>query len=560
MLQHLSVKNLAIVEEATISFGHGLNIITGETGAGKSVLMGALNLVLGERANKSTIRAGADEARVEALFTLADTGAIDKELAERDIPLCEEGQLLIRRTISAQGTGSTFINDSPVTQQTLRAIAPLLIDIHGPYDQQSLLQQEFQRSLLDAYGKCLKTREAYRTSWCALLNLKLRMTELTSGSTNAEEEIDRLSYIIREITDAALTDADEEDLIQQHAQAANAEEILTLGAEIAEALSGSDVSAFNQILQARTKAGELARVLPEAAEWLSEIESILLNMQELERTVANRLSRIEADPDQLQHLEQRMALVQRLKHKYGPSITDIHSALKKSEERLDTLANRAQKVEELQLLIDAEAAVLQQRAADLTGARRKATVKLGKAITAALNDLGFLNAGFTVVIEPCAPASHGADEIIFEFAPNPGEPARPLKAIASSGEIARVMLAVKAVLAAHDSIPILVFDEIDANIGGEVGRAVGQKLRQVARSHQVISITHLPQSAVYGEQHVKVSKEVRNQRTTMTASILNIDQRVDEIARMLGGKGLTSVIENHAREMLAAAQRENFFS
>jgi len=558
MLQHLSVNNLAIVEEAKIAFGCGLNIITGETGAGKSVLMGALNLVLGGRADKSSIRTGADEGRVEAMFSLADTSAIDAELEARNIPLCEEGQLIVKRSISIRGTGQTFINDSPVTQQTLRLIAPLLIDIHGPYDQQSLLKQEFQRSLLDAYGKCAKPLEAYRTSWHTMQSLKLKLEELTSGSDNVEEEVDRLSYIISEIRNAALTDADEDDLVEQHTQAANAEVIIALGAEISEAVSEGDLSAFNQLLQARAKAGELSRVLPEAGHWMSDIQSILLNMQELERTIANQLSRIEADPMQLQQLEDRMALVQKLKRKYGSSIEEIHNSLAKYEERLDNLAHRAEKIEGLQKLIAAEKENLRTKADNLTETRRRATAKLGKAITSALNDLGFLNAGFTIIIEPAAPASHGADEIIFEFAPNPGEPSRPLKAIASSGEIARVMLAVKAVLAAHDSIPVLVFDEIDANIGGEVGRAVGQKLRHVAKSHQVISITHLPQSAVYGQQHVKVSKEVQNKRTRMTARILNNDERVDEIARMLGGKGLTSVIENHAREMLEAAQKESF--
>ncbi|MDD2599692.1 MAG: DNA repair protein RecN [Kiritimatiellae bacterium] len=556
MLHYLSVKNLAIVEEATISFGPGLNIITGETGAGKSVLMGALNLVLGERANKSTIRAGAEEARVEALFSLADTSAIDQELAGREIPLCEEGQLLIKRSISAQGSGTTFINDTPVTQQSLRAIAPLLIDIHGPYDQQSLLKQDFQRSLLDGYGNCLKPLAAYRTSWNTTLELKLKLKELTTDSSNVEDEIDRLSYIINEIKAAALTDADEDELIQQHTQAANAEEILLLGAGISEAISEGELSAFSQLLQARAKADELSRVLPEAESWVSEIKTILLSIQELESTIANRLSRIEADPELLQRLEERMALVQRLKHKYGSSIEAIHTSLAKYEARLDTLANRTAKIEELQKTLQAETAKLRVHADTLTDTRQRGTTKLGKAVTAGLKDLGFPDAGFTIAVQPAAPASHGFDEIIFEFAPNPGEPSRPLKEIASSGEIARVMLAIKAVLAGHDSTPVLVFDEIDANIGGEVGRAVGQKLKQVARSHQVISITHLPQSAVYGEQHVMVSKELSNKRTKMTARILNDTERVDEIARMLGGKGLTSVIENHAREMLEAARAE----
>jgi len=555
MLQHLSVKNMAIVEEAKISFGRGLNIITGETGAGKSVLMGALNLVLGERADKSAIRAGADEARVEALFFLNNTAAIDRELTMRDIPSCEDGQLLIKRIISSQGAGRTLINDSPVTQQSLRKIAPLLVDIHGPYDQQSLLKQEFQRSLLDAYGKCAPSLNSYRKSWDALQQLKSELAELTSDTADAAEEIDRLNYIIKEIKDAALTDDDEDDLVEHHTKAANAETILSLGSDISEAVIESEASAFNQMLQAQAKSGELSRIFPEAENWLNDIKSSILQMQEIGRTIAEHLSRIETDPGHLQHLEERMALVQSLKRKYGSSVAAIHESLAKHEERHENLSNRSETIEKLNSLICTEKNTLSKRAAVLTKARRKATLKLGRAITTALNDLGFMNAEFAIAVNGCPPASHGSDEIVFEFAPNPGEPQRPLKSIASSGEIARVMLAVKAVLADHDSIPVLVFDEIDANIGGEVGRAVGQKLRFVAGSHQVISITHLPQSAVYGQQHVKVSKEVVNGRTKMTARILTAEERVDEIARMLGGKGLTSVIENHAREMLESADQ-----
>jgi len=554
MLQHLKVKNLAIVEEASITFGEGLNIITGETGAGKSVLMGALNLVLGERADKSSIRSGADEGRVEVAFSLNDTTAIDAELEQRDIPLCEEGQLLIKRTVSAKGAGRTSINDSPVTIQTLRTIAPLLVDIHGPYDQQSLLKQEFQRSLLDSYGKCETRISAYKKTWDELQDLKSRMEDLTSDTSNAEEEIDRLNYMINEIKNAALTEADEYELVEEHAQSASAGEILTIGSEITDALIDEDLSSCSRLQHIQAKCRELSHILPEAAEWSNEIESAILQLQEIGSTISGRLSRIEADPARLQYLEDRMALVQSLKRKYGGSVEGINDSLAKYEERLDDLVNRSDKIEKLQQKITALSKELMEKASELSSIRKKAGIKLAKAITAALNDLGFLNASFDIALQPCTPAAHGADEIVFEFAPNPGEPQRPLKTIASSGEIARVMLAVKAVLAEHDSIPVLVFDEIDANIGGETGRAVGQKLRHVAGSHQVISITHLPQSAVYGQQHVKVSKEVKNNRTRMTAKILNEEERVDEIARMLGGKGLTSVIENHAREMLESAE------
>lgn len=554
MLQHLKVKNLAIVEEAGITFGHGLNIITGETGAGKSILMGALNLILGERAVKSVIRSGADEGRVEVSFALEDTTAIDALLARRAIPLCEEGQLLIKRTISTKGAGRALINDAPVTVASLRAIAPLLVDIHGPYDQQSLLKQEFQRSLLDAYGKCAPKISAYEKSWSELQMLKATLKELTSDTSNADEEIDRLNYMIDEIKGANLTEADEHALVEEHAQSANASEILTIGSEITDALMDDELSACTRLQHIQSKCEELANILPEAEEWGREIQTAILHLREIGSTIGGRLSRIEADPARLRHLEDRMSLVQSLKRKYGGSVRAINDALEKHEERLDDLVNRSDKIEKLQSEVAAQLGDLTQKASALTDIRKKASARLAKAITAILNDLGFLNASFHIDLRPSPPASHGADEIIFQFTPNLGEPRRPLKAIASSGEIARVMLAVKAVLATHDSIPVLVFDEIDANIGGETGRAVGKKLRHVAGSHQVIAITHLPQSAVYGEQHVKVSKKVVGNRTKMVAEILNPEERIDEIARMLGGKGLTSVIENHAREMLELAR------
>ncbi|MFO7936081.1 MAG: DNA repair protein RecN [Kiritimatiellia bacterium] len=553
MLQHLIVKNLAIVEEAGISFGEGLNVITGETGAGKSVLMGALKLVLGERADKSAIRSGADEGRVEAAFILNDTSAIDAELERRDIPLCEEGQLLIKRTVSAKGAGRTSVNDSPVTVQTLRTIAPLLIDIHGPYDQQSLLKQEFQRSLLDAYGNCTDEIAPYRQVWDQLRELEKKLHELTSDTSDTEEEIDRLNFIINEIKNAELTDADEYELVEEHAQSANAGEILTIGSQITDALIDEDLSSCSRLQHIQAKCSELVDILPEAEEWSVQIQSAILHLQEVGSTISNRLSRIEADPAKLQYLEDRMALVQGLKRKYGGSVEAVNKSLETYEARLDDLVNRSDKIEDVRQKISTQENALKQKAAILTESRRKAASKLAKAITETLSDLGFPDAVFDIALQPCTPTAHGADEVVFEFAPNPGEPQRPLRSIASSGEIARIMLAVKAVLAAHDSIPILVFDEIDANIGGEIGRAVGQKLRHVAESHQVISITHLPQSAVYGEQHIKVFKELENSRTRMKAKILNAEERIDEIARMLGGKGLTSVIENHAQEMLDAA-------
>jgi len=554
MLTHLAVRNLAIVEEAAVTFGAGLNVITGETGAGKSVLMGALNLVLGDRADKSAVREGAPEAWVEASFALSNARAVDALLDDCGLPHCEDGQLLIRRSVSATGSGRCLVNDSAATVQTLRRLGSLLVDIHGPYDHQSLLDADFQRDLLDAYGHCAPSLAAYAETWLQLKALERHLQELQGDAADIDAELDRLQFIVDEISRAGLTEADESELIQQHAQAANAEQILALGSSVASALTDGEASAFDLLANVQTQLVELARILPEASEWRAEAQAAAVQLQELSRAINDRLSQIDADPARLQHLEERMSLVQRLKRKYGHTVVEILAALEKSQTRLNDLATRSEQVERLNAEIALARARLTERAKALSKSRAQAAGKLARAITGELHDLGFLKSGFAIDLAALPPGPHGADLVSFGFAPNPGEPMRPLKAIASSGEIARVMLAVKAVLAQHDSIPVLVFDEIDANIGGEVGRAVGQKLRRVAETHQVISITHLPQAAVYGQQHFVVSKEVVKGRTRMRIEALNEAKRVDEIARMLGGKGLTSVIENHARELLASAQ------
>jgi len=554
MLHHLSVRNLAIVEEASVSFGEGLNIITGETGAGKSVLMGALDLVLGGRADKSAIREGAAEAWVEAAFNLPDTRVIDGVLDAGGLPTCEECQLLIRRSVSATGAGRCLVNDAPATVQTLRKLGSLLVDIHGPYDHQSLLDADFQRDVLDSYGHCTSLLASYGETWQTLKSLEQHLHELQGDTADIAAEIDRLQFIVNEISAAGLSDSDEEDLVQQHAQAANAEQILTQGASVANALTDGDASAFDLLANVQIQLAELARIFPIASDWRTEVQTATVQLQELSRAINDRLSQIEVDPSRLQQLEERMTLVQRLKRKYGHTVADVLAALEKNQTRLNDLATRTEQVEHLNAEIAATTAELTAKAAQLTKCRAQAAGKLSRAITSELHDLGFLKSGFAIDLVAVTPNPHGADAVAFGFAPNPGEPMRPLKVIASSGEIARVMLAVKAVLANHDSIPVLVFDEIDANIGGEVGRAVGQKLRRVAESHQVISITHLPQAAVYGRQHFVVSKEVVKGRTKMRIEALDDAKRVDEIARMLGGKGLTSVIENHARELIASAK------
>ena len=553
MLQHLRVNNLAIVEAAALELGPGLNVISGETGAGKSILIGALNLILGERADKSFIRSGADDAQVEAVFALQAADEVNALLADAGLQPCEEGQLIVRRTVAAAGTGRCLINDAPVTVQTLRRLSRLLVDIHGPYDHQSLLDPQFQLDLLDAFGRCQPARGACAEAWRTVRELARQRAELEGLGEGIEAEVERLRFVADEIAAAGLTAADETDLIREHAAAANAEAIRAAGNGLLEALTDGENAVFDVLAATQQRLQELARLLPEAAAWRTEAQSAAVQIQELSRVIAGRLQQIDADAGRLQMLEDRMALVQKLKRKYGRTVEDVLAALAASRARLDDLQSRAERLARLGAAQAAAQADLTARADALSQARRGAAGNLARAITRELRDLGFLKAGFDVSLTPCEPRADGADVVCFGFAPNPGEPVRALRDIASSGEIARVMLAVKAVLARHDRIPVLVFDEVDANIGGEVGRAVGLKLLAVAATHQVVCITHLPQVAVYGQEHHVVTKAVRKNRTTTRIDRVTGEARAGEIARMLGGRDLTPVTLDHARQMLAAA-------
>ena len=552
MLEYLKVKNLAIVENAEVHFAPGLNIVTGETGSGKSVLIGALSLVLGERADHGAIRTGTAELSVEAGFSISNPLPIDTVLADAGLPPCEEGQLLVRRVVSANGTGRCWINDSPATLATLRRLGENLIDMHGPYDHQSLLSPDFQLSLLDAFGHTGRERAAYGERFRAWQDLRREREELEAeGDGNVEEEIDRLRFIVEEIDNAALTEEDGDSLVERHAEAANAEEIIQLGNAIVNGLTDDDASIFDGLAAIQQRLGELARILPEADAWHEEAEETAVRIQELSRTITDRLQRIEADPELLAQLEERLALVQKLKRKYGPSLEEIAACRDEKKARLDKLLSKGARLAALAGEIAAAEAAARKAGEALSAVRSKAATKLAKAITAELRPLGFAQSLFKVEIAPRDPVASGLDNVVFSFAPNPGEPAMLLRAIASSGEIARVMLAVKSVLAEQDSIPLLVFDEIDSNIGGEVGRAVGRKLRALAKTHQIISITHLPQVAAYGETHFSVSKRVEGSRTRASITPLDDKMRAEEIARMLGGSDFTSVTLEHAREMIA---------
>jgi len=553
MLQTLRVKNLALVENVKVDFEPGLNVVTGETGAGKSVLLGALGLVLGERADKGMIRAGADAYGVEAAFLLADDSEIDTILEDSGLDPCEDGQLVIRRIVSEAGASKNFVNASPTTLQVLKRLGALLVDMHGPHDHQSLLDPAYQLDLLDAFGHLWDEREAYETVYAERRALEEQRAALNIDDEEAARQLDMLAFQVKEIEDAALEEGEEEALEQEHKVVANAQRILELANGIVEALTEGDGAAFAALAEAQRGLEELARLAPDGAAWQDEAKSIAIQIQELSGTVSGYAQSVETDPGRLQWLDDRIALYHTLKRKYDASVPGILAVLEKAKQRLHDLSTRTAQRAELDARIQATTRKLEKVGGTLRNKRVSAGKQLSEAITAALADLGLAHGTFEVSVSDCEPRATGLDIVDFGFAPNIGEPMRPLKAIASSGEISRVMLAIKAVLAAHDKIPVLVFDEIDANVGGEMGNAVGQKLQGVAEGHQVLCITHLPQVAVHGTTHFRVSKQVGDARTATSIERLDEKARAEEIARMLGGPDLTTVTMQHARELLRAA-------
>ena len=541
MLKRLIVRNLAIVEKAEVDFDPGLTVITGETGSGKSVLMGALDLVLGGRAEASVVREGAKEAEVEADF----------------------GDKVVRRTVTREGRSRAWIDDESVSVAELRAFGHARVDIHGPTANQKLVEESFQRETLDDYGRTASARAAYAKDWQAYAAVLADIAALSAGG--GEDEADMLRFHIGELEGANLTDEDE-TVAERHAAAAHAEEIVENANEITEALGGDrSVSEILAALQPKFRA--MARHLPQAEAWAREADDVAVRVQELSRTVADAVSALDVGEEDLAALDARLTLVNRLERKFKvATVAALLDVLAQKKERLAAIENREERLAELEQKKAAAEKSLKVAGTALTKARAAAGERLAKSVTKELKDLGFLRAKFAVRLEPQAPDATGLDRVVYMFEPNPGEPARPLADIASSGEIARVMLALKTVTASAPDAShaaqgtrhkaqgtpstTLVFDEIDANIGGEVGRVVGEKLRAVAARHQVVAITHLPQSAVYGMRHLVVSKRVADGRTRTCISSVEGDARVAEIARMLGGENLTSVVKKHAQELL----------
>lgn len=550
MLVSLHVKNLALVDDVRVEFAPGLNVITGETGAGKSILVGALLLVLGERADKTLVRTGETTCSAEAVFHLEDPSAVDAVLDDLGLEPCEEGQLILRRVVRTSSGNQNLVNDRAVTLQALKRVGRILVDMHGPHDHQSLLHVDAQLDLLDAYGKHRKEHKAYGLAYGQLRDLERELEALQGSDEDVEAQIDLLRYRVSEIEEAGLEAGEEEELLAEQGTLAHAQDIMALGETVVQALAEADHSALDAVGAAQRALEDLVSILPEAEAWRDELKSAAIQLQELHATVGSRVGGIEADPARLSWLDERIAVYDRMKRKYGGSVVTVLERLAEARARLADLSGRGERVAELGQAITAAGANVDRAGESLRKRRKAAGRNLGAAITTELRQLGFAQGAFKVQLTPGEVRPSGMDTIEFGFAPNVGETMRPLRAIASSGEISRVMLATKVVLAGLDRIPVLAFDEVDANIGGEMGRVVGGMLAGLASDHQVLCITHLPQTAIHGTQHLAVGKTVRDGRTYTAVRTLQGKERAEEIARMLGGVDFTRTTLSHAREML----------
>lgn len=556
MLTTLRIKNLALVEDLLFEMQAGFNAITGETGAGKSIIIGALNLVLGERADRTLIRAGCDSCTVEAVFDLGDVRApLAAFLEENGLEPCAGSELLLKRTFTAAGSNRQFVNGSPATLAALAALGQWLVDMHGPHDHQSLLQPARQLDILDAYGKLEAPREAFAALARQRQKIEEQKAALIVDEKTYAQQLDLLRHQVNEIQAAKLKPDEEAAVEADYRRASNAARLLELSQGALDLLGESEDSLV-------TRHGALGRLLHElqrldgsTSALVGNHEQCVAELRDLQNDLRHYADKLELDPDQLQQLEERLNTIHALKRKYGQTLADVIAFGEEAAARLQSLEQRDAELARLNAELARVNQQLMRQGKELSEKRRSVIPQLNRAASRQLGELGFQQSRLEVQLhteaDPLAKgavASTGFDTVEYQFAPNPGEPARPLRAIASSGEMARVMLALKTVLAKEDQVPVLIFDEVDANVGGETAHAVGDKMRQIARQHQVLCITHLAPVAAAAQAHHLVGKQVKGGRTTSFIKRLQEGERVEELARMLGGG---AAARTHAEALLA---------
>lgn len=569
MLKELRIRNLAIFESVTIPFASGLNVLTGETGAGKSIMIDALTLLLGERAQPAeTIRTGAESATIEAVFALPKKSPIPAILEGHGFA-SEDGQLIVRRELVRSGRGRVFLNDSSATLAVAEKLGEALVEIHGQHESQALLRPSRHLDLLDAFGGLAILRDKLHQRYEEWRALAAELAEIEGSARDKASRLDLYRTQIAEIEAARLRPGEEEDLREERKRLQNAERLADGTGTAYRHLYDDPAAAATRLGQAISTLRDLAKVDGTLEVTVEALDVVLVQLDEAVRGLRTYRDAVVFDPPRLDEIERRLDEIGRLKRKHGDTVEAVLAAHDRTVTDLEKLTHGDEQGRQIAERVEKLRAELATRAADLSTRREQAAGRLEGLVEAELNELGIDKPVFKVRFSreragegeiPVGPegwrlAPRGVDQAEFLFSPNPGEEPRPLARIASGGELSRTMLALKVILAATDAVPILVFDEVDAGIGGKTADTVGRKLRQVARSRQVLCITHLPQIACYADHHLRTEKQVEGERTVTSVAALGKEDRVREIARMLGGESITDTSLQHAQELLTQARR-----
>ena len=550
MLTSLKIENVAIIESAAIEFGCGLNVLTGETGAGKSIVIDSINAILGERTSREIIRTGAQSAKVYAVFE--DVNEKVKAFLDENGIDCEDGVLIINRTLNRDGKNICRLNGAPVTVSMLRELGGELIDIHGQHDSQSLLSPEKHCGFVDGFAENSGLISDYREKYRRLCEIRNSLKKLTTDESSKSQRIDFLTYQIDELEKSDITPGERDELKARKALINNSQKVMESLNTAYMALK-ADGAGIDMISNAETEIANASEYMDSLGEASEKITDIRYELDDIAELVRDAMSEIEYDPSELDDIEERLDLLYRLSKKYGETEEEMLEYLAKAREELESISFSEEKVSELQkqektALVEAEAA-----ADRLTESRKTAGEKLSRAICSELEFLDMPKVRFVVKFEDIGLTENGRDGVEFLISANVGEEPKPLAKIASGGELSRIMLAIKNVLAETDGVDTMIFDEIDTGVSGRAAQKIAMKLRSASKGRQVICVTHLAQIAAQGDVHLYISKSVSDGKTYTNIKSLIEEERVSEIARIMGGMEITQLQLESAREMLGNA-------
>ena len=553
MLTELRIRNFAIIDSLTLPLERGFNVLSGETGAGKSIIVGALGLLLGERASADLIRTGADRATVEGVFDIGERPEIARLLDEHGID-ADEPLVVLKREIASSGRTRAWVNGSAVSATLLADIGRHLVNLHGQHEAQTLLDPESQRTILDVFAGATEVAAQTQAAHEALSGARREIADLMHRKAEAERRAHSLRHVAKDIDAAKLVEGEDTRLEDEARRLENAEELRTLASGIASAIDGEDEAVLTILGGVERHLSSIQRIDPTLSRLQELYDAAYYNLEAVARELEEYENSIDLDPSRLDEVRARRDLLFRLTKKYGPTLAEVIETGRRTREELDLVDSAGLDLRQLETREREARARLEERAGALTELRRKAAKRLATSVDQVLPDLGMPDGHFGVLLKQNAEIGlYGAEDIEFRVSLNVGHEERALSRVASGGELSRVMLALKTILARLDHVPTLVFDEVDAGIGGRVGLMVGETMRRVAADHQVFAITHLPQIAARAHHHILVAKGARGGVTTADVSVLTGPERVSEVARMLGGDPESEVSRAHARELLDSA-------